>query len=141
MTSYFVSFIPAIEGGYIVLFKDFSNVVSQGADIEECVTMAEDLLSMLADEYTVERKDIPNPSGIENVKAWTLAQMQEDAETVDHTREPFYQLLRMPSVNTKPVRVAVSFPKNILEQIDMKAARLGLTRSKLLAYGALAYEA
>ncbi len=39
----------------------------------------------------------------------------------------------------KPVRVSVSFPKSTLEAIDKKAEQLGLTRSGLLAKGALAY--
>lgn len=60
MANYFASFIPAAEGGCVVLFKDFGSVVSQGENIAECVEMAEDLLSMLADEYTMERKKLPH---------------------------------------------------------------------------------
>jgi metal-responsive CopG/Arc/MetJ family transcriptional regulator len=38
-----------------------------------------------------------------------------------------------------PVRVSVSFPKSILETVDARAARYGMTRSGFLATAALSY--
>ncbi len=43
-------------------------------------------------------------------------------------------------VSQKPVKVAVSFPKYALAAIDLKADKLGLTRSGFLVKAALAYE-
>lgn len=62
-----------------------------------------------------------------------MQEMSEGANAVDVAREPFYHFMKMPSVETKPVKVMVSFPKNILEQIIKKQKQWGLrAQSSLL---------
>ncbi len=142
MKSYFASLIPVTDcdGGYICLFKDFPEAFTQGADIEDAIEMAEDVLRIWAEEYKpVGTKELPTPSRLRDA----LAFAEEEAKSIEHfdaEREIIHQLIKVPNLSTKPVRINISFPANILEQIDKKANSLGLTRSKLLANGALAYE-
>lgn len=102
--------------------------------------MAEEAPVISAEEYTRERRKIPMPFSAEEVKARLEKELEESKEDIDTSRDVHLQLIKMPNVETKPVKITVSFPKNILEQIDKKVEWMGLTRSKLLAAGALAYE-
>jgi len=141
MASYLASFIPAKEGGYVCVFIDFPTVVSQGETLEEAIEMAEDLMSICAEEYTIERKQLPQPSSFERVKELTSIELEKDKETIDFEREPFYQLIKLPNMETKPVRISVSIPKNVLEFVDKEADKLGMTRSGFLAKSAMSYSA
>lgn len=140
MATYIASIFPTIEGNYAVEFFDFPEANTQGSTIEEAIEMAEDVLKISIEEYTRERRTIPSPSSFERIKELTLADIEETKEFLDMSKEVFYQHIKAPSVEIKPVKVTVSFPKNVLEQIDKKAAALGMTRSGLLANSALAYE-
>ncbi len=137
---YYVSIVPVKEGGYTASIYDFPEAITQGDTIEEAIEMAEDTLAISAEEYTRERRPIPAPSSFEVIKQKTLQEMEEYKEHIDTSRDVFYQLLKMPNVETKPVKISVSFPKNVLEQIDKKAESYGMTRSGFLAQSALAYE-
>ncbi|MFI3270835.1 MAG: type II toxin-antitoxin system HicB family antitoxin [Pseudomonadota bacterium] len=140
MAYYHVAIIPLLKNGFSVSIPDFPEGSTSADTFEEAIENAEDVLAICAEEYTRERRVIPMPSSIEAVKQKVALENEEYKAYVDFSREVYYQAIKLPSVDTKPVRVAVSFPKNILEQIDKKAEGLGLTRSKLLANGALAYE-
>ncbi len=140
MASYFATLFPTVEGGYSVSIFEFPEVCTEGTDLEDAIFMANDALSISIEEYTRERREIPKPLAFEEVKKRALAEIEENKDCLDLSRDVHYQFIKAPSVETKPVKIMVSFPKNVLEQIDKKAEALGLTRSKLLANGALAYE-
>lgn len=139
---YFVSLIPVIEGGYSCRFADFPEACTQGETIEEALAMAEDVLRIWAEDYEpVGDKKRPTPSTLQEALERTKEDIKEDLDCVDQSKPIICQLVRFPNVSTKPVRINISFPANVLEQIDKKASRLGLTRSKLLANAALLYDA
>lgn len=138
---YFVSLIPTIEGGFSCRFADFPEAFTQGESIAEALEMAEDVLRIWAEDYKpIGEKERPVPSSLQKALELTQEDIKDDLDCVDTSRDIICQLIKFPELDTKPVRINVSFPKNILEQIDKKADNLGLTRSRFLANSALAYE-
>lgn len=141
MKSYFASIVPSKSGAYVCYFLDFPEAFTQGKDLEDAVLMAEDVLSIWAEDYEpVGKKKLPIPSSITQVKEFTLLKMEDDKQYYDFTREPIYQFIKLPNLNTKPVRIQISMPANVLEKIDKKAASFGMTRSGFLANAAMSFE-
>jgi predicted RNase H-like HicB family nuclease len=139
MTHYFAVFIPAREGGYSIAFPDFPEAISQGDDLGECMVMAADALALTVEEYVKARRELPQPSGLDDAQAWWERERTEDPSGVDVSRSALYQLFAAPEVDATPVRISVSLAKAVLASVDQKAKLLGLTRSGLLAAAALAY--
>lgn len=126
--------------GYTIFFPDFPEATTQGDTLEECIALGDDALNITLEEYTSERREIPAPSSIQEVKEKARAKANEYAELIDASFEPLIQFYKAPDMSQKPVKVTVSFPKNCLDTIDKKAAELGMTRSGFLVKAALAYE-
>ena len=59
---------PAIftpeETGYFIDFPDFESCYTQGADIADGISMAEDVLSLMLTHYEDEHREIPIPSAL-----------------------------------------------------------------------------
>lgn len=140
MSSYFAVITKSTDGYFVAEFPDFPEAVTQGKDLEECIFMAQDVLNISLEAYTLERRAIPRPSTIEEIKAKTKELLKEDAEYTDLSFEPLFQYFKAPEMSQKPVKVMVSFPKAALESIDQKAERMGLTRSSFLTKAGLAFE-
>ncbi len=139
MSSYFAIITKSTDGYFIAEFPDFPEAVTQGKDLEECIFMAQDVLNISLEAYTLERRNIPTPSTIEQIKEKAKELLEEDAEYTDLTFDPLFQYFKAPEMSQKPVKVMVSFPKSALETIDKKAEQLGLTRSNYLTKAGLAY--
>ncbi len=139
MSSYFAIITKSTDGYFIAEFPDFPEAVTQGKDLEECIFMAQDVLNVSLEAYTLERRNIPTPSTIEQIKEKAKELLEEDAEYTDLTFDPLFQYFKAPEMSQKPVKVMVSFPKSALETIDKKAEQLGLTRSNYLTKAGLAY--
>lgn len=139
MSSYFAIITKSTDGYFIAEFPDFPEAVTQGKDLEECIFMAQDVLNVSLEAYTLERRNIPTPSTIEQIKEKAKELLEEDAECTDLTFDPLFQYFKAPEMSQKPVKVMVSFPKSALETIDKKAEQLGLTRSNYLTKAGLAY--
>lgn len=139
MSSYFAIITKSTDGYFIAEFPDFPEAVTQGKDLEECIFMAQDVLNISLEAYTLERRNIPTPSTIEQIKEKAKELLEEDAEYTDLTFDPLLQYFKAPEMSQKPVKVMVSFPKSALETIDKKAEQLGLTRSNYLTKAGLAY--
>lgn len=137
MSHYLSMFLPVNEGGYAILFPDFPEIASQGDDLDECMLMAEDALSIAVEEYAKARRELPVPSSLEQVRAIMAEEMKD--ESVDAAREPLLQLFAAPSVDLTPVKISISVPKSALAAIDAKAASHGMTRSGFLVAAAQAY--
>jgi predicted RNase H-like HicB family nuclease len=129
--------MPAVEGGYVVSFPDFPEAFTQGEDMEECLTMGADVLSIAVEEYAKSRKDLPEPSTLQQVKFW--AEKEKNSPGIAEG-DMLFQLFQAPTMDLTPVRVSVSFSKSALEQIDRKASHAGFTRSGFLAHAAMQYE-
>lgn len=138
MASYFAVFMPVKEGGYAVEFPDFPEAFTQADTLEECLVMGADVLAITVEEYTKARKDMPEPSTLQQVEEWAASE-QEDAD-IDPSRRRLIQLFRAPDIDATPVRVSVSFTKSMLDEIDSKAKASGYTRSGFLAQAAQAYQ-
>lgn len=134
MASYFAGIFRTQEGPYAVFFPDFPEAFTQGNTLDECLTLGADVLAIVVDEYTKERKALPEPLGFEQAWQWAVefgkgADLALDAE-------PILQLFRAPEIDLTPVRISVSIAKSTLDEIDAKASRLGMTRSGLLVRAA-----
>ena len=59
---------PAIftpeESGYFIDFPDFESCYTQGIDIADGISMAEDVLSLVLTHYEDEHREIPIPSAL-----------------------------------------------------------------------------
>ena len=62
-------FTPAEEGGYLVNFPDVENCFSEGDDLQEAFTNAEDVLGIMAAFYLEDHGHLPKASNIEDVHA------------------------------------------------------------------------
>ena len=129
---YYAAFIPDAESGFSIFCPDFPEVASQGETVEECMDMAAEALAFTVEEYAKARKTLPEPRRrIEK----ELAELEVEA-----AGEILYQLIPAPSVDLTPVKISLSIAKSVLESIDVKAARSGMTRSGFMAAAAQAYE-
>lgn len=102
--------------------------------MEECVVLGADVLAIAAEEYAKARKELPAPSSIEMVEAWS--EEQKGDPLLQPNGRFLFQLFRAPDIDATPVRVSVSFTKSTLQEIDSKAQHAGLTRSGFLAQAA-----
>jgi len=137
MIYYIAVFFPAPEGGYTIMYPDFPEALSQGADLAESMKNAAETLALVVEEYAKSRQALPAPSGMESIRAW--AEREKESGGVDTSRECLFPLLAAPDADMTPVRVTVSIAKSALKSIDEKARLAGLTRSGFLVTAAQAY--
>ncbi len=112
------------ESDYGVSFPDFPGVVTAGTTLDEARTMAEEALAFHIEGLALDREPIPEPSSLQAVMA--------DHENLDGVAI----LVAVKPEVSKSIRVNVTLPQDVLEQIDRFAASRGLTRSGLLARAA-----
>lgn len=128
---------PEAGGGFSVYFPDVPNVAAGGETVEEAIQNATSglysALRALAEANTV----IPNPSALSDVRARVLA--EREADGLPFPSETLFQYIPAPNMDGTPVRVNVTLPKGLLEDLDAAQARLGMSRSGLLAAASLDY--
>lgn len=56
------------ENGYSVYFPDISGCYTSGKTLEEAMNMAEDALCLMLYDMEEDKREIPNPSSIEQIK-------------------------------------------------------------------------
>lgn len=139
MKYYYAFILKSKKNGYAVFFPDFPEASTQGDTLEECYEMGEDALKITLEEYMRERRELPVPSDFETVKQAAEKEALEDADLTDMSFAPLIQIFKTPEISLKPVKITVSFPKYALDAIDLKAEKLGMTRSGFLVKAALAY--
>lgn len=137
MSSYFAVIMPVREGGYTVEFPDIPEAFTQGDTLEECLTLGADVLAIAVEEYAKARKELPEPSALEQVGAW--AEEQKNDPDLAPGGRLLFQLFRAPDMDMTPVRVTISLAKSVLDNIDSKARQAGYTRSGFLAAAAQAF--
>jgi len=137
-TYYFAAFMPAQEGGFDIVIPDVPNAFTCADSLEEAFAAAQDVLSLMLRDLVSDKKTTPRPSPLETVKEKTAQHLKN----IDHepAGEILYQLIPAPSLDMAPVKVTVSFPKAVLDEIDAKAKSTGYTRSGFLAQAAQAYQ-
>ena len=135
---YYAAFIPAGENWFSIFCPDFPEVASQGETVGECMDMATEALALTVEEYAKARKPLPEPCGLEEARRRIEEELAE--LEIEAAGEILYQLIPAPSVDLTPVKISLSIAKSVLESIDAKAARSGMTRSGFMAAAAQAYD-
>ena len=139
-TFYVAALVPestADGGGFSVYIPDVPNAVTSGESVPDAIVMAEDVLRMMLQDLVMERKEIPVPSSLERVREMVRAIRKEDG--LAYPEETIYQHIAAPALDMAPVKVTISLPKAILEEIDERAKALGFTRSGFLAHAAQSF--
>lgn len=112
------------DSDYGVSFPDLPGVISAGSTLDEARDMATEALAFHIEGLIEDGEAIPEPSSLEDVMA--------NAENKDGVAV----LIAAPATVAKSVRVNVTFPSDVLDQIDQYAEREGFTRSGFLAQAA-----
>ena len=107
-----------------VSFPDFPGAVTAGASLDDARAMAEEALAFHIEGLVEDGEAIPAPS--------TLEEVMSDPDN----RSGVAILVAVKSDQPKVVRVNVTLPGDVLEQIDRYAEAHGYTRSGLLAQAA-----
>lgn len=110
---------------YGVSFPDLPGCVTAGRDLEEARKNAAEALTLHLEGMLEEGLEIPEPASLDRVMA--------DRENVDGV--PF--LVEVPDPEPRAVRVNITLPASVLEQIDVYVAKKGTTRSAFLVTAAL----
>lgn len=135
MLYYIAAFEPVENGAYVVRVPDIPEVATQGDDLVEAMDMASDAVALSLEEYAREKRPLPEPSSLEEVREQVMREDRELGwETPDGT---LYQLVPAPDLDRTPVKVTLSMPRNALALLDRKAEQAGMTRSGYVARLAL----
>jgi predicted RNase H-like HicB family nuclease len=112
------------ESDYGVSFPDFPGVATAGTSLDDARAMAEEALAFHIEGLVADGDAIPEPSSLEAVMA--------DPQN----RDGVAILVAAKADARKSVRVNITLPEDVLEQIDKYAEENGLTRSGFLAKAA-----
>jgi predicted RNase H-like HicB family nuclease len=121
-------FIALIHKGtdsdYGVSFPDLPGVISAGSTLDEARTMAAEALAFHLEGLAEDGEAVPEPSSLEEIMA---NRENKDGVAV---------LIQAPAADVKSVRINITMPADVLDQIDQYAEREGFTRSGFLAQAA-----
>ena len=112
------------DSDFGVSFPDLPGVVTAGTTLDEARDMAEEALALHLEGMAEDGEAIPEPSSLEAIMS--------DPEN----RSGVAILVSVKSDQPKIVRVNVTLPGDVLEQIDKYAETHGFTRSGLLVQAA-----
>src|SRR3954453_9929830 len=112
------------DSDYGVSFPDLPGVISAGSNLDEARSMATEALAFHLEGLAQDGEAAPEPSSLEDVMA--------NAEN----RDGVAVLIAAPASEVKSVRINVTMPADVLEQIDRYAEREEFTRSGFLAQAA-----
>jgi len=112
------------DSDFGVSFPDFPGVATAGTSLDDARAMAEEALTFHIDGLAADGEAIPEPSSLEEIMA--------DPDN----RDGVAILIVVKTQAPKAVRVNVTLPEDVLEQIDRFAAAHGFTRSGFIAQAA-----
>lgn len=124
MPSYIGLIHKDADSDFGVSFPDFPGAITAGKTLDEARAMAEEALALHIEGLTEDGEVLPEPSTLEEV-------MSEP-----DNRTGVAILVSVKTEQPKAVRVNVTLPEDVLEQIDRYAEAHGFTRSGLLAQAA-----
>ena len=135
---YIAGIVPEEDGsGYSVYFPDVPQVAAGGETVQEAIVNAADGLYVALRDIAERNAPIPQASGMAEVVAKVKAERQTDG--LSYPADTFYQYIAAPSLDMAPVRISVTIPRSLLQEIDAKAKLAGYTRSGFLTHAALSY--
>ncbi len=112
------------DSDFGVSFPDFPGVVTAGTSLDDARAMAEEALAFHIEGLVADGEAIPEPSNLEEIM------------TDPDNRDGVAILIAVKTEAPKAVRVNVTLPEDVLEQIDRFAAAHGFTRSGFIAQAA-----
>lgn len=112
------------DSDYGVSFPDFPGVIAAGSSLDHAREMAQEALAFHVEGMIEDGDPISEPSTIEAVMA------------NPENRDGVVILVTLKAPQSKSVRINVTFPDDVLQQIDDYAQAHGLTRSGFLARAA-----
>ena len=112
------------DSDFGVEFPDLPGCVTAGATIDEALRMAEEALRFHIDGMLEDGSDIPLPSSV--------AAVLERGEALGAA----VCLVRLTLTKGRAVRVNITLDENLLQAVDLEAARSGTSRSGFLAEAA-----
>ena len=114
------------EGGYSVLFPDLESCYTCGDDLPDALDMAKDVLEIVLYEYEKNKKVIPAPSDIKNIKT-------KENEIISLVAGDTINYSKM--YNTKSVKKTLTIP----EWLNVKAEEANAPYSQILQQGLKTY--
>ncbi len=124
MRSYIALIHKDADSDYGVSFPDLPGCITAGSTLDEARIMAIEALSFHLEGMTKDGEAIPEPSNLESVMADAV------------NRDGVAILIEAPASSVRAVRVNITLPADLLDQIDAVAERDGFTRSGFLAQAA-----
>src|SRR4051812_24879366 len=112
------------DSDYGVSFPDLPGVISAGSTLDEARTMAAEALAFYLEGLAEDGEAVPEPS--------SLGEIMANRENKDGVAV----LIQAPATNVKSVRINITMPADVLDQIDQYAEREGFTRSGFLTQAA-----
>jgi len=112
------------DSDYGVSFPDLPGVISAGSTLDEARDMAAEALALHLEGLAEDGEAAPEPSSLEEIM------------TSAENKVGVAVLIAAPAVEVKSVRINVTIPADVLDQIDRYAEREGFTRSGFLARAA-----
>jgi predicted RNase H-like HicB family nuclease len=109
---------------YGVSFPDLPGVITAGSNLDEARQMATEALAFHLEGMAKDGEPAPDPSSLEEIMS------------VKENKDGVAVLIAAPDAEIRSVRINVTIPADVLEQIDQYAEREGFTRSGFLAQAA-----
>jgi predicted RNase H-like HicB family nuclease len=113
-----------VTSDYGVSFPDFPGIATAGTTLDDARAMAEEALAFHIEGLVADGEAVPGPSSLEEVMA------------NPENRDGVAILVAVKTEGRKAVRVNVTLPEDVLEQIDQYAEAHGFTRSGFLTQAA-----
>ena len=107
-----------------VSFPDLPGCVTAGKTLDEARELALEALAMHLEGMAEDGEAFPEPSSLEAIMS-----SRENREAVAY-------LIDVPKIASKAVRINITIPSDVLEEIDSFAESHGLSRSGFLAHAA-----
>jgi predicted RNase H-like HicB family nuclease len=120
MASYIALIHKEAGSDFGVSFPDLPGCVTAGATIDEARLMAEEALALHLQGLAEDGDAAPEPSSLESIMADRA------------NREAVAAIIPAPTAAAKAVRISVTFPEDVLAEVDRYAAARGFTRSGFL---------
>jgi predicted RNase H-like HicB family nuclease len=124
MRQYIALIHKEANSDYGVSFPDLPGVISAGETLDEARDMADEALALHLEGLATDGGATPEPSRLEDIMKGT------------QNRDGVAILVAAPATDVKSVRINVTMPADVLDQIDRYAEREGFTRSGFLAQAA-----
>ena len=124
MSQYIALIHKDADSDYGVSFPDLPGCVTAGSTLDEARDMAAEALALHLEGLQEDGEAIPEPSSLESI--------MNDPDN----RDGVAILVAAPAPVARAVRINITLPADLLEEVDRYAEREGFTRSGFLAQAA-----